>query len=81
MLYYSLYLNMTQMLDDILKLSVAERILLVEAIWDSIPPQEDSIEVSDETRKLLEERVEAHRQNPDSGSPWEEVKARIERQL
>lgn len=72
---------MTQLMQDILKLSIAERILMVEAIWDSIPQQNDSIEISAETKKLLDERIEAHRLNKNEGSSWSDVKNRIKKQL
>jgi putative addiction module component (TIGR02574 family) len=72
---------MTPLLQEILKLSVPERILMAEAIWDSIPNKDDTAELSEETIQLLDERLEAHRKNPNEGSSWEEVKARIQKQL
>jgi putative addiction module component (TIGR02574 family) len=68
---------MTQILKDILNLSVSERILMVEAIWDSIPETEETLGLSDETKQLLDERLAAHVDNPNEGSSWEEVKSRI----
>ncbi len=66
-------------MQDILKLSVAERLFMVEAIWDSIAAdtQAKNIELSDDTKKLLDERIRIHEQNPDAGSTWEEVKSRL----
>ncbi|MEM6270013.1 MAG: addiction module protein [Bacteroidota bacterium] len=72
---------MSLMLDQILNLSVAERIMLVEAIWDSIPEEQSGAALSEETKQLLDQRLAAHRANPDSGSSWEEVKERIQEQL
>jgi putative addiction module component (TIGR02574 family) len=68
---------MTQIMQDILKMSVPERILMVEAIWDSIAENDEQVELSAETKQLLDERLEAHKNNPEEGSSWEEVKARI----
>jgi len=68
---------MTQILKDILNLSVSERILIVEAIWDSISENEETIALSEETRQLLDDRLIAHQNNPNEGSSWEEVKSRI----
>lgn len=34
-----------------------------------------------ETKQLLDKRLEAHRNNPNEGSEWEVVKARIMDQL
>jgi putative addiction module component (TIGR02574 family) len=72
---------MTQMMQDILKMSVPERILMVEAIWDSIAENDEQVELSAETKQLLDERLEAHKNNPKEGSSWDEVKARIKSQF
>jgi len=72
---------MTQILKDILNLSVSERILIVEAIWDSIPETEKTLGLSDETKQLLDERLATHIDNPNEGSTWEEVKTRIRNQF
>ncbi len=69
---------MSPYLSDILKLSVAERILLVEAIWDSIASEKKNpYTLSQEQIKFLEEEMAAYSKNPDEGSSWEEIKARI----
>ncbi len=72
---------MTKMMQKILKLSVSERILMVEAIWDSIADDEEQVELSSETMQLLDERLEAHKENPEEGSTWEKVKDRIKKQF
>ncbi len=66
---------MTQILQDILKLSVPERILIVEAIWDNISEKNNQIETSSEAKQILDDRLESHRRNPNEGSKWSEVKA------
>ena len=72
---------MTQILKDILNLSVSERILMVEAIWDSIPENETELGLSDETRQILDDRLENHMINSTEGSTWDEVKSRIKNQF
>ncbi len=72
---------MTQILQDILKLSVSERIIMVEAIWDSIAEKDDKVGLSSDTKQLLDDRLEVHRRNRDEGSNWTEAKARIKGQL
>ena len=72
---------MTQILQDILKLSVSERILMVEAIWDSIAEKDDQVELSSEVKQLLDDRLESQSRNRNEGSSWEEVKTRIKGQL
>ncbi|MCP4113300.1 MAG: antitoxin [Desulfobacteraceae bacterium] len=62
---------------DTLELSIAERILLVEEIWDSIVAEADAVELTEAEKKLIDERLEEHRRNPEAGSSWEDVYKRI----
>jgi len=62
---------------DALDLPVQDRLRLVAQIWDSIAETPEAIQLTPETRRLLVERLEAHRKNPSAGSPWAEVKARL----
>jgi len=62
---------------DTLSLSLAERIQLVEEIWDTMATQSDAVELTGEEKRLIDERLEAHRRNPGESSPWEEVHRRI----
>lgn len=72
---------MSQILKDILNLSVSERIIIVEAIWDSISENEETVALSEETRQLLDDRLIAHQNDPNEGYSWEEVKSRIKIQF
>ena len=63
--------------NDLLGLPVAERLRLVEDLWDSIAEVPEAIELSDEQRKELDERLERFHRNPEAGSPWKDVKDRI----
>lgn len=65
------------LLVDALSLSPAERIELVEAIWDSIQELPEAVPLTPEQRAVLAERLEEHRRNPTAGSSWEVVKKRI----
>lgn len=62
---------------DTLDLSIPERIQLVEDIWDTIAVQADMVELTEEEKKIINERLEAYHQNPELGSPWEDVYKRI----
>ncbi len=62
---------------NILELSVSERIILVEDIWDSIASVPESIPLTDKQREELDLRLDAYHKNPQAGSPWKEVKERI----
>jgi putative addiction module component (TIGR02574 family) len=62
---------------DILELSVAERIQMVEDIWDSIAAVPEAVLLSEDLKLELDRRLEAYHQNPDAGAPWIEVRERI----
>jgi putative addiction module component (TIGR02574 family) len=59
------------------RLSVSERIRLVEEIWDSIADEADSLEIPQSHKDELDRRLEAYERDPRAGSSWEEVKARL----
>ena len=64
-------------LSDVLELPVSERLKLVEAIWDSIVEAPEVLELTEAQRAELDRRLDDYEKNPDIGSPWSEVKARI----
>ena len=70
---------MKTVLDDILTLSVAERMQLVEDIWDSIAATPEAVPVTDARRKELARRKRAQQRNPAAAKPWKEVRAKFER--
>lgn len=55
-------------------LSVSEKILLVEEIWDSIASQEISFDLTDLQKKIVKERSSSFKINPSLGRPWEEIR-------
>jgi putative addiction module component (TIGR02574 family) len=75
--HYSLIME-TMSKNDILKLSVSERIRLVEDIWDSIREVPEAVELTEEEKEELDRRLEAYHNNPHAGSPWKTVKERIQ---
>ncbi len=64
-------------ISDVLELGVAERIEFVEDVWDTISQVPESVDLTDDHKRILDERIEAYHKNPNLGSPWSEVKARI----
>ena len=57
------------------KLSVADRIALVQAIWDSIATEAESSPLTDAQRQEVDRRLAAHRANPQAAIAWEQVEA------
>jgi putative addiction module component (TIGR02574 family) len=68
---------MTISLAEILELSVAERIQLVEDIWDSIAASPTQLPLTDEQRDELDRRLEEYEQSPDEGVTWEALKSEL----
>ncbi len=62
---------------DIESLTVAERMALVEEIWDTIVRDQAALKVSEAQKAELDRRLQAHEASPDEGASWEEVKARL----
>jgi putative addiction module component (TIGR02574 family) len=60
-------------------LSPAERILLVEEIWDRIAAEPDSVPLSPAHRAELDRRLDELEKNPDPGRPWSEVRDELRR--
>jgi len=59
---------------ELLKLSVAERIQLVEDIWDSISASPEMLPVTAAQKKELDSRLADYRANPTTGRSWEEIR-------
>jgi putative addiction module component (TIGR02574 family) len=62
------------------RLSLAERILLVEEIWDSIAAEAEALDVPQSHKDELDRRLAAYHADPHAGASWEEVKARLQKQ-
>lgn len=63
------------MSDGIEKLSIGERIALVQALWDSIASEVESLPLTEAQRQEIDRRLAAHRANPQAAIPWEQVEA------
>lgn len=69
---------MNQPKPDFSQLSIAERIVLVEDIWDSIVAESPgAIELSESQRQEIRRRVAAHESDPGSAIPWEQVRSEL----
>ncbi len=62
---------------ELLELPIAERILLVELLWDSIAAVPEAVSISDDLKTELARRFAEFEADPEAGSPWEEVRSRI----
>lgn len=62
---------------DIQSLTASERIILAEALWDSVVAEDSEIELSEPQKGELDRRLAAFETDQDVGSSWPGVKARI----
>lgn len=60
---------------EIGKLSIPERILLVEDIWDSIARESGGFDLSFAQKNELEKRSLSYDQNPQQIRSWEDIKS------
>ncbi len=61
------------------KLSIPEKIILAEELWDSIATEQSTLKMTATKRKELDIRIGEYQSNPDEGSSWHEVKSRIKK--
>lgn len=57
------------------RMTVAERLALVQEILDSVAADQPRPPLSDAKRQELDRRLAEHLANPDDVVPWEQVKA------
>jgi len=71
-----------EILTELPNLSVEDR-AEIRAKLDELAGREwvDNGELSDEDKRALDEAITEYERDPNAGSPWEEVKARIQAKL
>jgi putative addiction module component (TIGR02574 family) len=62
---------------ELLQLSTAEKLELVEELWDSIPEADEALKLTPEQRGDLDHRLAEADADPNGGVPWEEARERI----
>lgn len=73
---------MTKPAFDFRSLSIAERLKLVEDVWDSIAteqPDAEALPLTQSERAELDRRLAAHAADPGAAVPWSEVRAALTR--
>jgi putative addiction module component (TIGR02574 family) len=62
------------LIKELSQLNKNEKMLLVEALWDSIASDPDKVDVPNHHKSVLEERLKTFEQDKLNGTSWEEVK-------
>jgi putative addiction module component (TIGR02574 family) len=65
--------------DSVFELSPAEKLQLVEDLWDDLASTPEDVPIHDWQIRELERRKENLREDPGSGLSWDEVTQRIRR--
>jgi len=61
---------------EIRNMSVSQKLLLVEDLWNEITNKSESLEIPEWHKRALEKSVDEFKLNPREGSSWEDVKRR-----
>ena len=64
---------MSDLRSQIKGLSSAEKVELLDAVWESL--EMDAMSLTEAQRAELDYRIARHEQNPSDVVPWEQVKA------
>ncbi|WP_340104200.1 addiction module protein [Rhodohalobacter sp. 8-1] len=62
------------LLDELSQLNKSEKLILVEALWDSIASDPSEVEVPEHHKVIIEERLKTLEQDKQTGSSWEKVR-------
>ena len=62
------------LINELSQLNKNEKLLLVEALWDSIASDPEEMEVPDHHKSILEQRLQTLEEDKKSGSSWKEVR-------
>lgn len=68
---------MNGLLEQALKLPVAERRKLADDIYDSIVAGLDDLSLTDEQKTEIDRRLADYRENPEKTLAWEDVRERL----
>jgi putative addiction module component (TIGR02574 family) len=66
---------------EVRKLSAAEKIHLAEALWDEVAAEGEDLPVPELHKQLLDRRLAAHLESPDTALTSDEFRKRLGRRL
>jgi putative addiction module component (TIGR02574 family) len=74
-------MSIQPILDSFRKLSADEKLRLVQTLWDEIAEEAAHLPLSENHRRLLDERLQQHEENPGDVEPWELARDDVLREL
>lgn len=66
-------------MDDIRRMTVAERVELISAIWETIEGSQELPALTDAQKTELDRRLKLYESDPGNTKSWSEVRERLER--
>ena len=63
--------------DSFRRLAPGERIRLLQELWDVVADDVAEMPVSEPMRRMLDERIQQHEENPTDVEPWEDTRDEI----
>ena len=67
-------------IDHILELPTADRLAVVQEIWESLVEHPERVEITAAQREELERRWIEFQRNPDDGESWSDVKKSLQKE-
>lgn len=62
------------LIKELTKLNTDEKIILVEALWDSIASDPEQIAIPDHHKPILEKRLLSLNEDKKNGKSWDEIR-------
>ena len=62
------------LINELSQLNKNEKLLLVEALWDSIASDPEEVEVPDHHKSILEQRLKTLEKDKKNGTSWKEIR-------
>jgi putative addiction module component (TIGR02574 family) len=71
-------MDLTTVMREVGNWPVEDRLRLIEEVWDSLSDRAGGSILSETHRQDLQRRLDDYRDNPKAGSPWDDVKMRLQ---
>ena len=62
------------LIDGLSQLKKSEKLILVEALWDSIASDPSDVEVPEHHKAIIEERLKTLENDKKAGASWEKIR-------
>ena len=62
------------LIEELSQLNKNEKLLLVEALWDSIASDPDEVEVPDHHKSIIEDRLKTLEEDKQKGASWNKIR-------